>query len=218
MGLVQILGQTIGIGGQIGAVLTLIGLRRAERGIDHRADPVGKPALQPHVQRQPGKDCYQHGRDQRHQREHRRQPQMQPRPGGFGAAVGHHPRHPRQNQCGHDQNIDQIGQQRQPQEQRPRPLGHRPQRYESGKGQHRAEHHQPDGRPILHPALPPQPVQPDPSAAAQGALHAMPSNCARPTARQTAPRVLVVADANGTRFCCGFTSICGGVSREYPDP
>ena len=39
-----------------------------------------------------------------------------------------------------------------------------------------------------------------------------------PMAQRTALRLLVVADANGTRFCCGFTSIYGGVSREYPDP
>ncbi len=67
------------------------------------------------------------------------QPQVQPRPGRARAAVGDHAHHAGQNQRRHDEDVDEVGQQDEPQRRRRRALIERPKREEGRQRQERAQ-------------------------------------------------------------------------------
>ena len=62
--------QQFCIGGQIAAMLCLIGLRRGEAVADDPLNPFGKPALQPEIHRDRGEDRHQDRRAQGHDGKH----------------------------------------------------------------------------------------------------------------------------------------------------
>lgn len=83
---VQIGGERIGVLHKPLTVLLLISLRGLEAVAHHPTHPVGKPAFQTHVHGENGEDRDQHRRNQRDDREHPGQPQVEPRPRRFRPA------------------------------------------------------------------------------------------------------------------------------------
>ena len=134
----------------------LIGLRRLERGADHLSHAVRKPPLKPDIYGQYREYSHQNGRYQGNHREHAGQPQVQPRSGRMRPPRGNHFGDPLQHQCRDHKNIDQIGQQHQPQAGCVCPFVQRAKDNECGNGQYRPQQHKTQSRRVLHTSTAPQ--------------------------------------------------------------
>ncbi len=152
-------GKGLSVKDQVFALFGFVGLCGGQRRADHAAHPVRKPALKTHVHRQTGKDRDRYGRDQRHQCEDTGQAQVQPRSCGFVAPRGDQTGHLTENKGRDQKDIDQIGQQHQPQGQRVCPLPQRTEHEIGAHGQDRAKHDQPQRCQIAHAFQPPQTAQ-----------------------------------------------------------
>ena len=173
-GVVQHPRQQSGVRGQVAAVFVLIRLGRRQRGRDHLLHPAGKPAFKPDVDGQPGKQRHQHRRHQRQRGKDAHQPHMQPRAGGGGLARGQDRRHPPAHHPGQQQDIDQVGQQDQPQ---PGAVGlsrQRPHDHIGRHRQHRPQHGKRQRRRVLHTPLSAQPRQFFPWSSRKGVCHHLP--------------------------------------------
>ena len=210
-------GQRAGIRDQVAAMLVLIGLGRGDRVADHAANSVGKPRLQPHVHAERGKDRHGHGRDQRHDGKDPGQPKVQPRTRRMPPPRGHHAQHALGNQGRHDDHIDQIREQNDPQHIGRGSLIQRPHHQIGHNRQNRADHEETDGGQIAKSAPTPEAQQLIPVCLACPRGHRLvPSGCG---SYGRLPRNM--GPHRGTapfppQICCPFTSTCGGVSREYP--
>ena len=159
-GAVDAPGERQRIRDQVFALLQFIGLRRGERTAHHAAHPLGKPPLKTEIHGQHGKDRHRDRRDQRHQRENTRQPQVQPRSRRLGPPRRDEPCHLAEDKCRNEQDIDQIGQEDQPQRGAVRPLPQRPEHKIGRQRQNRPQHHQPEGGKIANASHPPQTAKP----------------------------------------------------------
>ena len=108
-------------------MLLAVGHGGVHRIAERPRDAVGKPPLEPHVNRDRGKkkkkDRHKDLRHQRHDGEDAGQPQVQPRARRLRPARGHDARHLAQDKCRHDQDVDHVGQDDQPQARRIRQVG-----------------------------------------------------------------------------------------------
>jgi hypothetical protein len=199
-------GQAVGIGGQVVALLPFIGLGGLDRTADNAADPIGKPSFQPEIQRQRGERGHDHGRHQGDHRKYPRQPDMQPRSGRLRAPVGDHLGDPAQHQRRNGQDIGKIGDRDQPQRGRGRPGIEQPKCQIGCQRKDRSQDHQGHRQHGLGPPGAPPTAQPVPERLGPRLLHA----------------ASAIRSRSGTALftehhCCQFTSVCGSVSREFPD-
>ncbi len=212
-------GQRAGIDLEIVALILAVGFGGGERGADHAANPVGEPALETHVHRQPGKDRHRHRGDQRDQREHPGQPQVQPRARRFRPPRRDHPRDGAGHQRRHHQHVDEVAQQHEAELQRRRALVERSQHPEGQERENRPEDDKSEGGEILRPTRPRQPQKAVDGRPSRHTCHRVTST--RPCRAPPRPPDSVAVPrpeyprADRQRRCCGFTSTFGGVSRGY---